>query len=150
MNDQTREWPDLAGRLTPEGHILPVRVYYEDTDFSGLVYHANYLQFMERGRSDYLRLIGVHHADLDQGTLGERLVFAVRRMEIDFLKPARIDDIVEVHTRTEKIGGARLFLGQLVRHRGIDLIAASVTVAILGSDGRPRRIPAEIAEKFTI
>ena len=86
-------WPDLAGRLVPGGHVLPVRVYFEDTDFSGVVYHGSYIRFMERGRSDFLRLLGVGHHALDSGEHGESLAFAVRKLVVDFLKPARIDDL---------------------------------------------------------
>jgi acyl-CoA thioester hydrolase len=76
-------WPDLAGRLTDFRHILPVRIYFEDTDFSGVVYHGGYIRFMERARSDFVRLIGIGHTDLDAGVHGEPLVFAVRRIDID-------------------------------------------------------------------
>ncbi len=90
----------LAGRLVPGGHVLPVRVYYEDTDFSGIVYHANYLKFMERARSDHLRLIGVVQGELFGEALAEApgFAFVVRSMELQFVKPARIDDVLEVHT----------------------------------------------------
>ncbi|MCC2689929.1 MAG: tol-pal system-associated acyl-CoA thioesterase, partial [Rhizobiaceae bacterium] len=84
----------LSGTLTAGGHRLMARVYYADTDFSGLVYHARYLEFLERGRSDFLRLAGVHHSELHDGRHGERIVWVVRRMEIDFRSPARIDDII--------------------------------------------------------
>ena len=91
-------WPDLAGRLIPGGHVLPVRVYFEDTDFSGVVYHGAYIRYMERGRSDYLRKLGVGHDALDRGEHGEPLAFAVRRIAVEFLRPARIDDVLEVET----------------------------------------------------
>ena len=79
----------LAGELTPSGHRIKARVYFADTDFSGVVYHARYLEFLERGRSDYLRLSGIHHTELADGKHGERIVWVVRRMEIDFRAPAR-------------------------------------------------------------
>jgi acyl-CoA thioester hydrolase len=142
------DWPDLAGRLTGEGHVLPVRVYYEDTDFSGVVYHAAYLKFAERGRSDFLRLCGIHHAALDAGAHGERLAFAVRRMEIDFLAPARIDDLLEVETRLAEARGARLVLDQRVRRGGDTLFHASVIVAVISSEGRPRRLPKGLAARL--
>ncbi len=103
----TERWPDLAGRIEGKVHVLPIRVYYEDTDFSGAVYHANYLKFCERARSDCLRLLGIHHSEL-QGTAG----FVVRRMVCDFLKPALIDDLLEVETRFGEFGGARMELNQ--------------------------------------
>ena len=131
-------WPDLSGRLTPEGHVLLVRVYFEDTDFSGAVYHASYLRFLERGRSDFLRLRGVSHRALG----AEGLAFAVRRMTVSFERAARIDDIVEVRSALVEIGGARIMLRQDVR-RGAELIvAAEVLVALVDGAGRPRRLPA--------
>ena len=90
----------LSGALTPFGHRLMARVYYADTDFSGVVYHARYLEFFERGRSDFLRLAGVHHAELAGGSRGEKIVWIVRRMAIDFLRSARMDDILTIDTRT--------------------------------------------------
>lgn len=146
--DAPSPWPDLAGRLDGGAHVLPVRVYYEDTDFSGVVYHASYLRFMERGRSDFLRLCGIHHAELDAGAAGERLAFAVRHMEIDFLKPARIDDVLEVRTTCREARGARLVLEQEVCRAGDALITAKVTAAVINSQGRPRRMPSELAERL--
>ncbi len=137
-------WPDIAGRLTDGGHVLPVRVYFEDTDFSGSVYHASYLRFMERGRSDYLRSLGVGHSALAAGAEGEPLSFAVRRMTIEFLKPAGIDDLVEVETRPLAVEGARMILGQRIVRRGETLVSAEVTVAVVNSAGRARRIPKSI------
>jgi acyl-CoA thioester hydrolase len=131
-------WPHLSGRLEGERHILPVRVYYEDTDFSGVVYHASYLRFLERGRTDFLRVAGV-----DQSTLhaeGEGLIFAVRRMTIDFLKPARMDDILIIETRTEEVRGASLVITQSIRRGEETLLTADVRVAALAG-GRPARIP---------
>ncbi len=108
-------WPELAGRLVPGGgHILPVRVYFEDTDFSGVVYHGGYIRFMERGRSDFLRLLGVGHQALDRGDHGESLAFAVHKLVVEFLKPARIDEVLEIETRVKAIGGARIVLSQAV------------------------------------
>lgn len=140
-------WPDLSGRIDGVTHILPVRVYYEDTDFSGIVYHANYLRFAERGRSDFLRLIGISHAALFMGE--ERLAFAVHRMEIDFLKPARIDDALEVHTRFLDLGKVRLIAEQTIRRAVKDaepeiIWKAQVHIVCLDGEGRPRRVPAEV------
>jgi len=145
---EERDWPDLAGRLVGGGHVLAVRVYYEDTDFSGVVYHAAYLKFMERGRSDFLRLAGVHHHELASGSHGGELVFAVRHMEIDFLGSAKIDDLLEVHTRTLEIRGARLILAQEVRCGDTVLVATTVTVAVVGSDRKPKRVPRSIADQL--
>lgn len=149
MTTRTEAWPDLAGRLTETGHVLPVRIYFEDTDFSGLVYHANFLKFMERGRSDMLRLMGVNHDELDEGVFGERLAFAVRRVEVDYLKPARIDDLVEVETVVEESAGVRLILLQSVR-RGTDiLVKGRITIVILNGEGRPRRLPDSMRERLS-
>ncbi|MCX5496543.1 tol-pal system-associated acyl-CoA thioesterase [Kaistia dalseonensis] len=138
----------LSGRHTSEGHILPVRIYFEDTDFTGVVYHASYIRFLERGRTDYVRLLGVHHKALDAGEMGEPIAFAVARLEIDFKRPARIDDIVEVVTRPKEIRGARIILSQSIR-RGSELIVqAVVTVVLVNREGRPQRIPDEMAERF--
>jgi acyl-CoA thioester hydrolase len=138
----------LSGELTPSGHRLLARVYYADTDFSGVVYHARYLEFLERGRSDYLRLAGVRHTELLEGLRGEKVVWIVRRMEIDFQKPARMDDVLTIETRTENISGARIFMAQKIARGGEGLIAAKVEAAIVGEDGRPRRFPREWIAAF--
>ena len=138
----------LSGMLTPFGHRIMARVYFADTDFSGVVYHARYLEFLERGRSDFLRLAGIHHTELADGRHGEKIVWVVRRMEIDFRAPARIDDILTIDTRTDSISGARIFMAQQIR-RGEDvLIDAKVEAAIIGEIGRPKRFPKEWIERF--
>lgn len=144
MNDLT---VPLSGSLTPEGHVLIQRVYYEDTDFSGVVYHARYLHFMERGRTDFLRCLGVEQAKLHGGE-GEGLAFVVHRMEIDFKGSARMDDVLTIVTRSEKAAGAKLSLVQDVRVGERLLIVAKVTVAVVNRAGRPRRMPAELMTKF--
>ncbi|WP_192258711.1 tol-pal system-associated acyl-CoA thioesterase [Mesorhizobium caraganae] len=138
----------LSGTLTEFGHRLMVRVYYADTDFSGVVYHARYLEFFERGRSDYLRLAGVHHTELHQGKHGERIVWVVRRMEIDFRSPARMDDILTIDTRTEDISGARIVMAQQLKRRAEVLVEAKVQAAIIGENGRPKRFPKEWIAAF--
>ncbi|HXK54698.1 MAG TPA: YbgC/FadM family acyl-CoA thioesterase, partial [Hyphomicrobiales bacterium] len=137
----SERWPDLAGRLAEGRHVLPVRVYYEDTDFSGIVYHASYLRFCERGRSDFLRLAGAHHTELlggagGAGGGGEALAFAVRHMVIDFLKPARIDDLLEVKTALGEISGASLTLDQQVERDGKALFTAKVRVVLVNGQGQ--------------
>lgn len=133
MDDHGEQVTDdfgLSGILTPKGHRQQARVYYADTDFSGVVYHARYLEFLERGRSDFLRLAGVHHTELVAGRHGERIVWVVRRMEIDFVAPARIDDILTIETAAESISGARIVMAQTLS-RGPDLlVAAKVEAAI--------------------
>ena len=138
----------LSGELTDFGHRLKARVYYADTDFSGVVYHARYLEFLERGRSDFLRLAGVHHTELADGKHGEKLVWVVRRMEIDFRAPARIDDVLTIDTRTESVSGARIFMAQQIRRGENVLIEARVEAAIISESGRPRRFPKEWVEAF--
>jgi acyl-CoA thioester hydrolase len=136
----------ISGELTEAGHRLLQRVYYEDTDFSGLVYHARYLHFLERGRTDYLRCLGVEQRELISAD-EEGLVFVVHRMEIDFKAPARMDDILTVLTHTEKAGGAKMVLTQEIRRDDTLLIAAKVIIAVINASGRPRRLPEALAEQ---
>ena len=139
-------WPHLAGRLDGRTHLLPIRVYYEDTDFSGVVYHAGYLRFMERGRTDFLRAAGI-----DQSTLhaeGAGLIFAVRKMIIDFHRPARMDDILTVETRTADVRGASIVMAQRILRGDELIVSAEVRVAAL-SGGRPARIPDELRIVFS-
>jgi acyl-CoA thioester hydrolase len=138
----------LSGALTEFGHQLMARVYYADTDFSGVVYHARYLEFFERGRSDYLRLAGVHHTELHEGKHGERIVWVVRRMEIDFRAPARMDDILTIDTSTQDISGARIVMAQQLKRRAEVLVEAKVEAAIIGENGRPKRFPKEWIAAF--
>jgi len=138
----------LSGELTEAGHRLVQRVYYEDTDFSGVVYHARYLHFLERGRTDYLRLLGVEQGSLVLEEDREGLVFVVHRMEIDFKAPARMDDILTILTSTEKAGGAKMILNQEIRRGEQLLIAARVIIAVINAAGRPRRLPEALAARF--
>jgi acyl-CoA thioester hydrolase len=133
---------ELAGRLIAGGHAMQVRVYYEDTDFTGIVYHANYLRFMERGRTNYLRLIGADHRALFEQTEKEAPSFAfmVRSMKIDFRKPAFMDDLLEVRTLSREVSGASIVLVQRVMRGEEVLVEAEVRVAFV-SEGRPKRIP---------
>lgn len=137
----------LSGELVDGGHRLLQRVYYEDTDFSGLVYHARYLHFLERGRTDYLRCLGCQQSDLLAAD-EEGLVFVVHRMEIDFKTPAKMDDVLTIVTTTEKAGGAKMVLNQQIRRGETLLIAAKVVIAVINRHGRPRRLPETVAEKF--
>lgn len=135
----------MSAQTSPNGaptddapHRLGVRVYYEDTDFSGFVYHASYLRFLERGRTELLRGLAGDQSDLHREARG--LVFVVRRMALDFLRPARMDDQLTIVTRTRQLRGASMQLAQEVR-RGEDLlVAADVTVACV-RDGRAIRLP---------
>lgn len=138
----------LSGELTDHGHRLTQRVYYEDTDFSGVVYHARYLHFMERARTDYLRLLGVEQASLAIEGDAEGLVFVVHRMEIDFKAPARMDDILTITTLTERAGGAKMVLAQDIRCGDRLLISAKVIIAVINASGRPRRLPEALGKRF--
>lgn len=119
-------------------HRFAVRVYYEDTDLAGIVYYANYLKFIERGRSEWLRAMGIDQAAMKESS-GH--VFVVRRVEADYLRPARFDDLLEVETALLQMTAARIVVNQMVR-RGADLLfAAQVTLACLDGAGRPARLP---------
>jgi acyl-CoA thioester hydrolase len=132
----------FGGEIRDGRHVLTVRVYYEDTDFSGVVYHASYLRFMERGRTDYLRLIGTDHRAMFEAAEREApgFAFVVRSMTIEFLKPARMDDVLEVLTSPREVKGASVILHQQVARAGEALIDAQVRVAFV-SAGRARPIP---------
>lgn len=131
--------PDLpsSGRFIGREHILPVRVYYEDTDFTGLVYHANYVRYFERGRSDFLRLTTSGHAALMEGD--RPIAFVVAGMALKFLKPARIDDALIVRTAYDAVKGPRLIISQSVERAGEVLCRAEVTAVCIHLDGRPAR-----------
>jgi acyl-CoA thioester hydrolase len=131
-----------AGAFEGRTHVLPVRVYYEDTDFSGVVYHASYLRFMERGRSNYLRLLGADQRALFDEVAKEApgFAFVVRSMQIDFRKPARMDDVLEIVSTTAEVKGASVVLHQQVMRGEEMLVDAKVQVAFV-SGGRARPIP---------
>ncbi|WP_029010374.1 tol-pal system-associated acyl-CoA thioesterase [Azospirillum halopraeferens] len=136
--------PDLSGFFAPDGtHRFPLRVYYEDTDAGGIVYHANYLRFVERARSEMLRRLGLSHGAL-AGEAG--VSFAVRRVKIDFVAPARLEDTLEVETRITDIGGASFAVAQSVRRDGHLLARADLTIAMINRTGRPARLPAAVRE----
>ena len=133
---------DLDGHICHGRHEMAVRVYYEDTDFTGIVYHASYLRFIERGRTNYLRLIGADHRSLFEATEREApgFAFVVRSMAVEFLKPARMDDILAVVTEPEQVKGASMTLRQKVMRQDDVLVEAHVRVAFV-SGGRARPIP---------
>jgi acyl-CoA thioester hydrolase len=138
MSDSGR----LDGEIRDGRHVMAVRVYYEDTDFTGIVYHASYLRFMERGRTNYLRLIGADHRSLFEATEKEApgFAFVVRSMAIEFLKPARMDDVLDIVTTPEEVKGASMTLLQQCKRGGELLVAAHVRVAFI-SAGKAQRIP---------
>jgi acyl-CoA thioester hydrolase len=122
-------------------HTLSVRVYYEDTDLAGIVYYANYLKFIERGRSEWVRALGVDQVAL---RAEKGIVFAVRRVEADYLRPARFGDDLTVTTRLREIGGARIVVEQEVLRLGERLFSAVVTLVCLAEDGHAARVPPEV------
>jgi acyl-CoA thioester hydrolase len=129
-----------AGHLVGREHRLPVRVYYEDTDFTGVVYHGNYARYFERGRSDFLRVAGISHAELL--ARDEPSAFTVTKLTLEFKRAARIDDALLVRTTYDAIKGPRLIIRQRIT-RGEELIAtADVEAACIDLAGRPRRPPA--------
>jgi acyl-CoA thioester hydrolase len=136
MPTDDRDAPS-SGRFEGREHVLPVRIYYEDTDFTGVVYHANYLRYFERGRSDALRVAGVSHTALLEGD--RPTAFTIVRMEIDFRRPARIDDALEVRTLYEQIRGPRLFIRQHIRRGEETICEAVVEAACIDLSGRPTR-----------
>jgi acyl-CoA thioester hydrolase len=140
----------LDGVIRDGRHILTVRVYYEDTDFTGIVYHANYLRYMERGRTNYLRLIGIDHRALFEETEKEApgFAFVVRSMSIDFLKAARMDDVLEVVTEPHEVKGASVTVRQRIMRGEELLVEAQVRVAfVCGGRARPIPKPLRIAMK---
>lgn len=128
-----------AGWLEGREHCLPVRIYYEDTDFTGVVYHANYLRYFERGRSDFFRLVGISHSALLD--LPEPTAFTIIRIELDYKRAARVDDALVVRTTYDDVKGPRLLVSQRIT-RGDDLIAAAQVQAVcIDMQGRARRPP---------
>ncbi len=149
------QWPDLAGRLITDNegrqrHQLAVRVYFEDTDFSGLVYHGSYVRWCERGRSDFLRLLGSDHRRLIDGSGGtEPAAFVVRRMTFDYYRPARIDEMLVVETSVKEVGGSSITLNQVVKRDDQRIVEADVTVVLISVSGKPLRIAEEIRKAFS-
>ena len=137
--------PDLAP------HVHPVRVYWEDTDAGGIVYHASHVRFFERGRTEFLRALGVRQSDFADRSSPDALLFTVRRMEVDYLRPAGLDDLLHVETSVVEIGGSRLVLDQRLTGEGdperVLVATARVTVVAIGGGGRPRRIPAALRDR---
>lgn len=128
-------------------HRLPVRVYYEDTDFSGIVYHARYLHFFERGRTESLRAIGIHHSEL--AAAEDPLAFAVRRMNIEFERAARVDDVLIVETVYRPQKGARLMITQRIERDGEIIATADVQAVCIDPSGRARRPPKSLSERWS-
>jgi acyl-CoA thioester hydrolase len=126
-------------------HRFDVRVYYEDTDFGGIVYYANYLRFIERARTEMLRLMGQQHSALKDAT---GVVWTVRRCAVEYLKPARLDDILQVDTRVLYVGGASVDLAQVVRRGDTVLVTTKLTIACMSAEGKPVRLPHKTRDSF--
>ncbi len=140
-----KTWPDLAGRLGmyegEQRHTLPVRVYFEDTDAGGVAYHASFVRWCERGRTDFLRLLGTDARRLIDGSESlEPAAFVVRKMTFDFARPARMDDVLEVVTRVKEMGGASVTLNQTILRDGTRICEADVTVVLVSVSGKPLRL----------
>lgn len=136
----------FGGQIGEDGiHRFPVRVYFEDTDFSTNVYHAAYLKFFERARTEFLRAHGVHHSEL----IEEGLAFAVREMTVSYDRPAHIDDLLDVATEVAEIRGARFMLDQTITRLGEVLCRARVVAVLLDLDGRPMRMPERLRSLFS-
>lgn len=137
--------PGANGTIADGRHRLPVRIYFEDTDLSGLVYHANYLRYMERGRSDLLACLGIdQRAALEAGDG----VYAVAELAIRYLRPGRLGDLLEVETRCLAVGGASVTMGQRILRGGDLLTDATVRAGFLTPAGRPRRQPEEWVRRY--
>lgn len=137
--------PEGEGRIEGDLHLFPVRVYWEDTDAGGIVYHANYLRYFERARSDLLLCLGLRQ----QRLLAETgLAFAVTECDLRFRLPARLEDRLSVATRLLDLGGASLTLDQLARRDGTLLVQARVRAALIDREGRPRRLPGHVSAAF--
>ena len=141
---------ELDGVMCNGRHVMHVRVYFEDTDFTGIVYHANYLRFMERGRTNHLRLLGANYRALFEEAERETpgFAFVVRSMQIEFLKPARMDDVLEVETEPEQVKGASITLHQRIRRGEELLIEAHVRVAFV-CNGRAKPIPKPLRQAMS-
>ena len=138
--------PVGLGRFEGKTHILPIRVYYEDTDLSGVVYHANYLRYMERGRMEFFRLSGISKmAMLDDA---EPTAWTLRNASLDFHRPARVEDQLEVHTTCPLLSGARMQADQKIYANGMLLVHGKVEACIMTLSGKPRRIPQAVRDKL--
>jgi len=137
-----------SGFIKEGEHILPLRVYYEDTDAGGVVYHANYLKYMERGRSDMLRKLKISQNEMLEFLEPDDIRFVVIRMEVDYISPARLDDEITVHSKVSKQGKASLMMEQEIRRADDILAKGKVKVAALNAEDKPRALPKEIVEKI--
>ena len=135
--------PKGLGRFEGRTHILPISVYYEDTDLSGVVYHANYLRYMERGRTEFFRMAGISRADLDAE---EPTAWTIRRIAVEYHRPARLDDQIQVVSRMTGISGARLNVLQRVMCGERLLVEGRIEACLITLTGKPRRLPKNVLE----
>jgi acyl-CoA thioester hydrolase len=133
------------GHFDGKTHILPLRVYYEDTDLSGVVYHANYLRYMERGRTEFFRSAGVWLARLDDA---EPIAWTLRKAALEFHRPARLEDPVEVRTTFSAMSGARMGAEQRIVSQGHLLVVGHIEACLITLSGRPRRIPQDVRDRL--
>ncbi|MCK5425537.1 MAG: YbgC/FadM family acyl-CoA thioesterase [Emcibacter sp.] len=138
-----------SGIIKDGEHILPLRIYYEDTDAGGVVYHANYLKFMERGRSDMLRLVGINQVKMLQFMEPDDFKFFMVRTEVDYVKSAILNDEITIHTRVTKFGGASIIMDQVIRRAGDIIAKGRVRAAVLNKDDKPMRLPKTFVEKLS-
>jgi acyl-CoA thioester hydrolase len=136
--------PDV-GVIENGTHVYPVRVYFEDTDSGGIVYYANYLRYAERARTEMLRCIGYLHAKMMSA---DGLMFAVRRCEVDYMKPAYLDDALEIYSGNVEVEAASLWIEQIVRRGGDEIARLHVRLACVGDTGKPKRLPSELRDVF--
>ena len=142
------EFSPHSGIIKDGEHILPLRVYYEDTDAGGIVYYANYLKYLERGRSDMLRILGVEQQEMLLFNSPDDVKFVVTRAEIDYLRPAKLDDVVKVRTKVDEFRKASFTMQQEIWRDDELLIKAVIMAAALNKNNRPARIPEQVRKKL--
>ncbi|HEY4125223.1 MAG TPA: tol-pal system-associated acyl-CoA thioesterase [Rhizomicrobium sp.] len=136
---------NALGHFSGKAHILPLRVYYEDTDLSGVVYHANYLRYMERGRTEFFRAIGIKLAALEDA---EPTAWTLRKVQLEYFRPARLEDQLEVRTICAGLSGARMIADQKVYAGETLLVHGTVEACVMTLSGKPRRIPQDVRDKL--
>ena len=145
IKQQTNNTENILGRFEGKVHKYPVHIFYEDTDFSGVVYHANYLRFLERARSSFLNLLGITHANLWDA---HKMAFTIRKISIDYKSPAKVDDHLVIHTTYNHLKGARLFISQSCYREDTLIVKAEVEAACITATGKPVRNPDFLKNKL--
>lgn len=136
---------ELKPRFEGSTFILPVRAYYEDTDAGGVVYYANYLKFAERARTEMLRHLGIENPDMQDR---HGIAFVVRHIDVEYLNPARLDDLLDVHVNLTKVGGATINGTQVIRLDGVDLVRITIRLGCMKLSGGPGRLPLDVRERL--